>query len=430
MRPSSPALRFLAENAIWLMGSLLLAVFIWVAAVNSHNPVESRRYPERIPIRVVVDEGMIVTNIPVATAQLVLRASTGVWQNLALQDIQITADLTGKPPGVYTVPMKVTFATGDRIVVEDIQPQELTVAIDQAAERLIPVVDDIRTPPSTGLEVRNITFDPPEVLASGTASQVARVASATVRLHLGNERNTFTRNFRLFAVDSQGQPITEVTLSPDTVDVAVEIEPGADYREVFIVPDVVGEPADGYVVYSITYDPQSILVSGLPDDLEHLPGTIQTSPIDLTGQTQSFSTEVTLDLPAGVFLPAGQDITVTVQIETLTASRRFDNLPVEIQGLGEGLQAAITPNIVSMLITGPQPILDTLSSSQIAIVADLTGLDVGTHQVLLQAVIGRQGLQSAIISVLPPMPEVVISAVVPEASPTASTPPAPTPRAS
>ncbi|NPV66431.1 MAG: hypothetical protein HPY64_04720 [Anaerolineae bacterium] len=419
MRP--PAwLRFLSANLSWLAASLLLAMFVWIAATIQQNPVEARRFPERLPIQILTDEGMIVTNNPITSAQVVLRAQADVWAVLEAQDIVVTADLRGKPPGTYTVDLNITFTTFSRIVLEDWLPRQVTVSIDRAAEILVPINADIRSGPQTGFEITAITFGAQEARVTGPASQVERVVSADVRLNLADERNPFTRNYRLYAMDAQGQTVPGVTLIPDNTDVTIDIQPQENFREVFVTPNIIGEPASGYVVFAITYEPQTVLISGRPGALEQITGTIQTAPIDLTGQTASFSRTVPLELPAGVFLPIEQNVTVSVVIDTLPASRRFEHLPVQVQGLdpNANLEALIMPTEVTMLITGPQPILDTLTPADITIVADLTGLAPGGHQVPLQAIVSRDGLQSANISVLPPVLDVQITAQ----KPTAETP--------
>lgn len=403
-----PWLRNILGNVVWLSASVLLAVIVWIAATTQTNPVESRSFPQRIPIEIVADEGMIVTNNPISSAQAVLRARSDVWDTLETSDIIITADLTGQLPGTYSVDLDIVFNTVSRIVVEDFQPRQITVTLDQAAERLVPINADIRTEPPTGFEVAGISFAAQETRITGPASQVNRVETADVRLALSDERNQFTRSYRLFALDSEGRAVPDVALSPDTIDVTVDIQAREDFREVFVTPQLVGEPASGYVIYSITYEPQTVLVSGRPSDLEQITGTIQTLPVDLTGQTSSFIRTVSVELPSGVFLATDQSVVVTVEIDTLTASRRFERLPVQVQGLSGGLEAIITPTEVTMLITGPQPILDTLTPDSISILANLTNLPAGGHEVPLLAQVNREGLDEAVISVLPPVLDVEI----------------------
>lgn len=422
-----PWLRNLLANTVWLGASLMLAIIVWIAATTQTNPVESRSFPQRVPINIVADDGMIVTNNPISSAQIVLRARSDVWDTLETSDIVITADLTGELPGTYSVDLDIVFNTVSRIVVEDYQPRQVTVTLDQAAERLVPITADIRTEPPTGFEVADIAFTMQETRVTGPASQVNRVESAAVRLSLGEERNAFNQSYRLFPLDSDGRTVPDVDLNPDTVDVNVDIQAREDFREVFVTPQLVGEPASGYVIYSITYEPQTILVSGRPGDLEQITGTIQTLPVDLTGQTSSFIRTVSVELPPGVFLATDQSVVVTVEIDTLTASRRFERLPVQVQGLSPNgdMEAIITPTEVTMLITGPQPILDTLTPESISILANLTDLPPGGHQVPLQAQVNREGLDEAVISVLPPVLDVQIIQQTPEATvgPTATVEP-------
>lgn len=422
-----PWVRNMAGNLVWLAGALLLAIFVWIAATTMDDPVESRSFPQRIPIEIITDDGMIITNAPISSIQAVLRARSGVWATLETSDILVTADLTNQLPGTYTADLHIDFTSVNRIVVEDFQPRQITVVLDQAAERLVPIDADIRSNPPTGFEIAGITFEEQEARVTGPATQVDQVVSATVRLILEGERNAFSRSYRLFPLDDEGQVVQDVEIEPEMMEVAVDIEPREDFREVFVTPNIVGEPASGYVIYSITYEPQTVLVSGRPSDLEQITGTIPTLPIDLTGQTRSFQRTVTMELPPGVFLATNQSVTVSVEIDTLTASRRFERLPVQVQGLDPigNLEATITPTEVTMLITGPQPILDTLTPDSIIIRADLTGLEPGGHQIPLQAVVNREGLEAAVISVLPPVLDVQIVIQTPAAIPGPTDTPAP-----
>ncbi len=292
---------FVLENLGWMIGSLILAVFIWIAATTEQNPVEARRFPQRIPIQIALDEGMTITNTPTRSGQVFLRTQASVWEVLEADDITMRADLTGYAPGTYTIELTVQVATARRVVVEDWQPRQITVSIDRAGEILAEVTADVRSQPPTGFEVTEITFDPPEVRVTGPASQVQRVISASARLNLRDDRNPFTRDIQLAPIDDQGRIVSGVTLTPDTVSVSGNIQPREDYREVFVTPNITGDLPEGYVIHSITYEPQTILVSGRPSALEQLPGTIATAPVDLTGQTTSFSRNVQVELPPGVF---------------------------------------------------------------------------------------------------------------------------------
>lgn len=412
------------ETLTWLAGALLVAVFSWIVATTEENPVEVNTFPARIPIQVIHDDNMLIIDQSTTDSEVILRTQASVWEVLEADDIIVRADLSGFEPGAYIVELSVEIVEERRVVVEDWSPRQISIEIDTAAEILVPIVEDIRSDPPIGFEITAITFQTTEVLVTGPAAEVERVVTAQAGLRLGDERNPLTTDIRLIAVDNQERAVTGVTLEPEIVSVTVNIQPLADYREVFVTPNIVGEPPPGYVVTSITYDPQTIPVRGRPRALEQLPGSVLTNPIDLTDQTQGFSRSVPVILPDNVL--AEQNITVVVEIGALPGSRNFEDLPVQIQGLDPELEALVSPENVSLFITGPAPILDTLTLDNITIVADLADLEVGSHQVPVQTIINLEGLEEATTSALPAVLDVIITARNPTPTPT-STPPLPTP---
>jgi YbbR domain-containing protein len=105
--------------------------------------------------------------------------------------------------------------------------------------------------------------------------------------------------------------------------------------------------------------------------------------------------EVPLDLPDGVtIVPENQLIHVTVFISPTANSRRYENIPVEIDGLDPTLyRATVMPEQVSVLIVGPEALLP--EPADIQVLVDLTGLGPGTHQVNAQGVITQENVDGS-----------------------------------
>ena len=80
---------------------------------------------------------------------------------------------------------------------------------------------------------------------------------------------------------------------------------------------------------------------------------------------------------------------------------------VEITGLGSGLTAQVSPLTVDVIVSGPLPLLDTLTRQDVRVTVDLTGLGVGTHQIVprIEILISNVFVES----ILPNTIEVVIS---------------------
>ncbi|MBG0771940.1 MAG: hypothetical protein H0S82_09530, partial [Anaerolineaceae bacterium] len=75
-----------------------------------------------------------------------------------------------------------------------------------------------------------------------------------------------------------------------------------------------------------------------------------------------------------------QNITVQIGISPIESSISFTNIPVQIQGLGLGLQATISPDAVDVYLSGPLYLLESLDPAQLVIIIDLTDRGIGTYQ--------------------------------------------------
>src|SRR5260370_25063752 len=104
MQRSSTVLRFILDNLGWMVASLLLAIIVWYVATSQQNPVEQQRLPNRVPIQMLTDDGVMIVDTPVNTAQVTIRAPRSLLDVVQTEDINVMADLTKRPPGTHPVP--------------------------------------------------------------------------------------------------------------------------------------------------------------------------------------------------------------------------------------------------------------------------------------------------------------------------------------
>jgi hypothetical protein len=104
---------------------------------------------------------------------------------------------------------------------------------------------------------------------------------------------------------------------------------------------------------------------------------------------------------------------VTVNIEPLLTTRQFEGVPIEIIGLHEANEAEILPTEVTVLITGPQDLLETLTSRDIRAVGDLNGLETGNHQLAPVVSLSVDETLLTNVAVLPALIEVTIQPATP-----------------
>mgnify|MGYP001176890127 CR=1 FL=1 len=398
------------NNLLWFLASLALATFIWISSSAQSDPIIERRYTQ-VPILVELDSGMLLIDQATRNAQVTIRSQQSIVNLLSREDIIVRADLRGLPAGTHTIELKTDVA---RRAIADTQPRQITVTIETIQSKSVPVVAYITSTnePPTNFTRTEPQFSLQNVTVSGASSLVGRVVSARAVLDLSVQRETYVGDIRLVPVDADGRTVNDVTLDPQTVQATVEIRRRDDLRELAIAPNLDTQTlTQGYVITSVSYDPQTVFVIGSPQDLATLPDTLRTELIDLSGYTSDFEVQVPLVLPEDISLSilGNPLIRVFVNIDAQTTTRQFEDVSVDVIGVAEGLAYRILPDKVTALVTGGQSILDSMNADDIRIIVDMNGKTAGTYDITPQVASGRSDILAQDISILPATLTIVLS---------------------
>lgn len=225
MQKTKTTNRVIFENLAWFLGSLGLAFIVWMVATIQLNPVEERRLPDAIPIRVSPDDGLVITNDYSDTARVLLRAQQSVWELITGDDIIVWADLSGLTPGEHTVPLQAQSARSARIV--DISPAQITVDLEEIASKLVEVRPLLGgSLPEGYVMLGEPVFDVTQVTVTGPASQVEEVAAVQMPIDLTRQRGPLEDFARPVPVDADGRTVADVTVDTQVIGVSLDI--GAD----------------------------------------------------------------------------------------------------------------------------------------------------------------------------------------------------------
>lgn len=408
--------KLILDNLLWFFASFVLAFVIWVIASNEADPVDVTSFSS-IPIQVVHDDNLLIVDQTRTTVRASVRAQQSVRQVLLVDDITVMADLTGLGPGTHTVELDADVSRRGTI---DTSPAQITVTLEQEQARRVPVRAEITAAPPLPYAAETPRFSRTEAEIRGPASAVEQVVAARVTLDLAQQTANFEDEMRLVPVDVEGDSVQGVVINPQIVGVTVAIRQRNDVTRVSIAPDIGADtlPA-GYTMIDFDYEPRTLFVSG---SIEDFPTILNTAFISLAGQTATFVTTVPVVLPDGVnendILFLGErNITVTIEIAPQLDTVQFDNVPVSVIGLAEGLEAQVVPEQVAVQINGPVVVLADLTAEDVSVVIDLNGLQSGTYpDVIPLASVGQPGMA---ITTLPDSLNVTITGQ-PTAEPTAS----------
>ena len=168
-----------------------------------------------------------------------------------------------------------------------------------------------------------------------------------------------------------------------------------------------GQIASGYRVTNISVFPPAVTVfSSDPNLVEDLPGYVETEQLDLTGVKDDLDVGLALDLPPGISLVGEQTVEVQVGIATIEGSITLENMEVLVSGITEGYEVNVSPQTVDVILSGPLPILDSLTADDVRIFIELEGEEEGIYQRIPQVEISISEI--VVESILPASLEIEI----------------------
>jgi YbbR domain-containing protein len=398
--------------------ALVLAVIVWIVAIQEENPIEQGEFPEPITVQ-VRNQPEGTTFLPSGfdeQVRLNIRAPLSTWRDLRADKCTAWIDLEGRGPGDYEVPVE-HACTDSNIRVLELRPATVPVRLKQEISRTVPVELQLYGSAALGytIERQQAISEPAFVTVTGPESIVQQVNRATVDLYLRDEKEPFVGVRSVVARQVNGDSVGGfVTIEPTSVEIRVPVVQQTGFNEVAIRPKLVGTVAAGYWLRSVTVDPLTVMLVGDPEVVSKITGFVETVPLDISGATGDVVERVALDLPEGASTVGVQGALITVSVAAQQGSLTIGRRPV-VRGLSTDLTARISPEEVQMTLIGPTPRLNSLMDEDVFVYVELVDKGVGQHTIELTYLV-PEGLQVA--SILPATVDVEISRIVP--TPTAT----------
>jgi YbbR domain-containing protein len=376
-------LKKLIKDLPTLILSFLLAVAVWISAVTAADPNDTRTFPDPINVEVLgLDPSFsLVGDIP-ETVTVTLTAPNSIWDSLITSPEVIKAyvDLSDKATGDYEV--KITAQVDARPAeVIAVEPALVSVHLEKSATVSLPVTLSPQGDTATGYDLGTPSYNENQANITGPESLVSKVVQVIAPINVTGALQTLTKEVKLRAVDLNGNNVENISITPATVNVTLPIEPQGGYRNLAVKAIVAGQLAPGYRLANISVMPPTVTIYS--DDTElvaQLPGYVETSVISIASAKSDIDMGVTLKLPSGVTVVGDQTVTVHIGISPIENSITIQNIPVEVVGLPGNMTAIVSPEYISVIISGPLNLLNQLTSAQIHVSVDVSGKQAGTYQ--------------------------------------------------
>ena len=251
-----------------------------------------------------------------------------------------------------------------------------TVTSDEV-ERLVEVPIAIRNLPA-GLE---ITQQPQavEVRVRGSAAELGGLQAGQLSV-VADLSDTGPGETVVLLVPSDVRAPLGVTveqLEPSTVTFKVEKSAQAD---VPVRPNVVGQPAPGYVFLEALVEPRTVTVVGPASRLRSTTYAT-TERVSIEGLTTNFVQVVAVGVgDALVRLREARTVRVTIRIEPASAERTIGGRTIAFRNVLAGRQPLVEPSTVAVTVQGRAVTLSDLPESAVNPWVDLSGVGPGLHE--------------------------------------------------
>lgn len=362
--------------------ALIISLSLWVLVVNDQNP-ERTDVPEiAIPVETTrVSSGLIVMNTP-DPVRLRIKTPKDKWDTLRASSFRAYVDLSRLGPGIHAVPI-ISETSDPQVRVLEVMPATTSIRVEEIQERTVPVKVTLVGNVPFGYVYRMPKVDPEVVVASGPASLVQSVETASVDVRLEGISVDIDTAFHPAAVDTSGATVRIVRLDPQTVRVSLPVSQQVSYKQVGVRATTSGAVAPGYWTESVSVDPSSVTVVGDPKALASI-NYLETAPLNVDGASSSIVQDLRINTTEGVSLVQQQTTRVRVQISPLQTSQVLRVAP-RLVNLAPRLQVVSAPASVEVTVQGPAPIMQGLRVESVSVTLDVKDLSEGTHTVKVNA---------------------------------------------
>ena len=316
--------------------ALVIAFVIWLFVTNSNNPIRSITV-QNVPINIVneasiAEIGKVVEPAGTDSVTLKVTERRSILNRLSKNNFYVEADLENIN-ALDSVPLTVTCdnpsVTWDEIA---ISPSSLKVNIEDVVEQTFAISVVASGEVSAGYAVGKTEIPQGKtILIAGPASLVNIIGQVNAPISVSSLSQDREMISTLRVYDKNGSELTEGQMSrlefktsDGTVledrSVVVVIYLWELRTDVPVKANTYGDPADGYMVASVSVLPETITLAGTSEAFEQMGDElVLADTISVEGMQEDFTEEIditgTLELYDDLKLPAEADTVVTVQVD-------------------------------------------------------------------------------------------------------------------
>lgn len=372
----------------------LFAVILWLVVVNIDDPKISQRFSATVVIEnaeYLTDQGKYFEVLDdTNTIVFTVTAKRSYIEKLSNTDFKAVANMENaaidNESGTGKVPIEVTALRYSSLVTISKATQNLEIALDNLAQdQFIVGVETSGTLPD-GCALGEVNVSPNLLKVSGPESVVSSIDHVTASIDVTNMTSDVVASVIPILYDSDGNVIdkNDLTLNMSTVTVTVRI---LDIKDVALIFNVTGTPADGYAYMDMEYEPKTIAIKGTASSLNNVTAiNIPENALDISGARGDITQVIDVSeyLPDGVTVADQSQAKVKVTVHIAQLSTKVVNLfpsSIRVLNLTEGYKLSFDNSVIRVTVSGISEDIAALDTDSIVASIDASQLTPGTHEV-------------------------------------------------
>ncbi len=367
--------------------SLILAVVIWIVVANVDD-YKTTKQISGIQIEFIngsaITEKNKVYEVPEGTTvDIVVKGKRSVVEKLTSDDFKAVADLSKMSiTNAVTVEVSAISSYIGKDLTITSADNAVVVAVEDKLETQFPITVRTTSEVAEGYAISSKVATPNLITVRGAESVVNNIREVVVTVDVKGAKDNLTAIAQPVFIDGNGEKIDSDKFEYDVKDVEVLINV-MKTKELSVKIREKGEPLDGYAIASIDYQPTSIVVVGLPEDLAKVEEII-IDDVDVTNAYKEMELTVNIVdyLPSGITLvDSNQEIAIKIVVEKIEEKKiHLDADDINVVGKQEGYSYTFKDTSgYDIVVRGLQEKLETLKITNLIPSIDVTGYGPGTY---------------------------------------------------
>ncbi len=366
--------------------SILTAILIWFLVADQDNPFEERTIvvPLSSNVEVLQQNSLQIVGTTLPTSiDVKIKGRRQKIMGVTANDFNVSIDLSDvTESGTRSIKIETPQYIGDQdILISGMNPSSVNLRFEKVIGKQYPVTIEYTGKLPAGYELVNVRVDPSNVILQEKESSISQVGKVVAQINLDNIKDSNEIVMRGTVLDTEGKILKQFE---GQVPIIVNFDL---VKKIPVSAATKGEPAADWYFKEIKYSLSEVRVQGTRSVLDGIT-RLMAEAIDITGQTGTFKTPLTLTLPKGASLLKEDADALMAEVILDRLVTRSITLPAsaitiyQVDTTGTK-KYSITDETIPITVKGRPDSVNAVKAGDIKLSIQVENLEEGTHEVPL-----------------------------------------------